>query len=305
MQRPWPALPKLRVLNGGVAAYPPGATFGPRQLPDYEFVWIMEGDAVAHFNTERLSAPAGTILLAQPGMTDSYDWAERCRTVHAFFHFQFAAPPLPWPAPATWPLTQGVPADDVLRPLFRYVLATLNQPEPLRSTLLTPCVDLMVRSFVTNNLKLVAEPRTELPAAVENALGFIRDMAQRDPAPAVTLGELARAAHVSPEHLCRLFRRNLNAGPLECLRRARLERAAALVGRSNLTFKEIAETTGFANPFHFSTAFKTVYRMSPRAYRAAVSEGRPPSQLTPTRAVAAGRLAGSQQTGGGTAGKSD
>lgn len=291
MRTPWPALANLRVLNGGVAAYPPGATFGPRLLPNYAFVWIMEGDAVAHFNDERLPAPAGTILLAHPGLTDRYEWAERGRTVHAFFHFQFDPPPPPWPAPATWPLAQLAPADDVLRPLFRYVLATLSQPEPLRTTLLTPCVDLLVRSFVTNKLKLGTEPRTKLPAAVENALSFIRDVAQRDPAPAITLGELARAAHVSPEHLCRLFRRSLNAGPLECLRRARLERAATLVGRSNLTFKEIAATTGFANPFHFSVAFKTVYGVSPRAYRTAIGAGRPPAELVPTRAVVTGLAA--------------
>lgn len=274
MHLPWPALANLRVHQGGVAVYPPGATFGPRRLPDYEFVWIIEGGASAHFNGRPLSAPAGTILLGQPGMTDSYEWAALTRTVHAFFHFQFDAPPAPWPPPSTWPLARAVPFDDVLRPLFRYMLATLAQPEPLRSTLLTPGAELMVRSFVTGKLGLVAEPRTELPPPVEKTLEFIRETARRDPAPAVTLADLARAAHVSAEHLCRLFRRSLDVAPLECLRLARLERAAALVGRSNLSFKEIAEATGFANAFHFSTAFKATYGLPPREYRTAISEGR-------------------------------
>jgi AraC-like DNA-binding protein len=228
---------------------------------------------VAYYDGQAVNAPAGTMLLAQPGMMDSYKWAERTRTVHAYLHFEFDVPRAPWPAPATWPLVQAVPSDDALPPLFRYVLALIGQPEPLRSTLLTPCVDLMVRSFVTGNRRLVAEPRTELPLPVEKTLEFIREVARRDPAPAVALADLARAAHVSAEHLCRLFRRTLNVGPLECLRLARLERAAALVGRSNLTFKEIAGITGFANPFHFSMAFKAAYGMAPRRYRAAVSAG--------------------------------
>jgi AraC-like DNA-binding protein len=211
-------------------------------------------------------------------MTDTYQWAQRTRTVHAFFHFQFDAPPAPWPSQSAWPLARLAPNDDVLRPLFRYILASSSQKEPLRSTLMAPCAELMVRSFVSGELGLVAEPRAELPQPVEKALDFIRSGARRDPAPTVTLADVARAAHVSPEHLCRLFQRSLNAGPLECLRLARLERAAALVGRSNLTFKEIAEITGFANPFHFSAAFKAIYGVPPRDYRLAISEGRPVRQ---------------------------
>ena len=273
MPRPWPALANLRVHYVGAVVYPPGATYGPAQLSEYEFVWIIEGDSMAYFDGQPLNAPAGTILLAHPYMTQRYEWAQLTRTVHAYFHFDFDSPAPPWPAPLGWPLVQTAPADDVLRPLFRYMLALVGQPEPLRSTLLTPCADLMVRSFVTGKQRLEAEPRTELPLPVEKTLEFIREAARRDPAPAIALADLARAAHVSPEHLCRLFRRSLNLGPLECLRLARLERAAALVGRSNLTFKEIAGTTGFANPFHFSMAFKAVYGMAPRAYRAAVSAG--------------------------------
>lgn len=274
----WPALKNLRVSRGGTVAYPPGATFGPRRLMDYEFVWIIEGGAVAHFDSQVLNAPPGTILLSRPGITDYFEWAKRARTVHAFFHFQCDQPVSPWPPPSAWPLMRATPPDDVLRPLFRYALAVLSQPEPLRSNLLMPCAELMLRSFVTGKLGLLAEPRAELPLPVEKALAFIRDVARQDPVPAVTLADLARAAHVSAEHLCRLFRRSLDARPLECLRLARLERAAALVGRSNLAFKEIAEATGFANPFHFSMAFKSAYGLPPRAYRLAIRNGHPVRQ---------------------------
>ena len=275
MPSSWPPLSHLQVLSGGVAVYPPGATFGPRQLWDYEFVWIIEGGAIAHFESETVPAPPGTIILARPGLTDRYTWAERARTVHAYFHFRFQSPPPPWPAPATWPLAQTVPREDILRPLFRYVLAALTEPEPLRSALATPAAELMVRSFVAGKSSLLPQPRTELPPPVERTLEFIGEAARRHPAPAITLADLARVAHVSGEHLCRLFRQNLAMSPLQCLRLARLDRAAGLVARSNLTFKEIAEITGFANPFHFSIAFKAIYGVPPSAYRLAVTEGRP------------------------------
>ncbi|HEY0007324.1 MAG TPA: hypothetical protein VGB55_01255, partial [Tepidisphaeraceae bacterium] len=50
----------------GIAMYPPGATFGPRRLGDYEFVWMIEGDAVYHCNGLDLPAPMGSILLCTP-----------------------------------------------------------------------------------------------------------------------------------------------------------------------------------------------------------------------------------------------
>ena len=31
--------------QSGIAGYPPGATFGPRLLYDFEFIWIIEGSA--------------------------------------------------------------------------------------------------------------------------------------------------------------------------------------------------------------------------------------------------------------------
>src|ERR1700752_3800704 len=37
---------RLAITAHGLADYPPGATFGPRTLRDYEFVLIVEGDVL-------------------------------------------------------------------------------------------------------------------------------------------------------------------------------------------------------------------------------------------------------------------
>lgn len=44
------AIDDLLLGNAGIAAYPPGATFGPRLHYDFEFLWVMEGDARARFD---------------------------------------------------------------------------------------------------------------------------------------------------------------------------------------------------------------------------------------------------------------
>ena len=242
-------------------------------MKDYEFVWIIEGHAVAYYDQQRIEAPPGSLLLCRPGMTDRYEWALDSRTIHAFFHFNFQSPRSGWPSIDSWPLIRQLPPDDIVRPLFRYVLAVHSVAEPLRSALLLPCVDLMARSFVSGKMATLLEPHSSFPPPVEAALKLIRENTFQEPSPPLNLQRLARAAHVTPEHLCRLFRRTLRRSPLECLRIARLERAATLLARSNLAVKQIADSTAFASPYHFSRMFRRMHGLSPRDYRKATREG--------------------------------
>lgn len=270
----WKPLQNLKVSQVGVAVYPPGATFGPRKLKDFEFVWIIEGEAVAQYDQRRIEAPAGTVLLCRAGMTDQYEWSKKRRTIHAFFHFDLGPLPKGWPPTNDWPLSHRLAEDDILRPLFRYVLRLHPLTEPLRSSQMLPTVEVMLKGFISGKFTIAAAPYAELPNAVECALVRIRDVVSQEPSPPVQLADLAKAAHVTPEHLCRLFRKTLDLGPLECVRLARLERAATLLARSNLAVKQITESTGWASPYHFSRRFREVHGMSPRAYRKAVREGK-------------------------------
>lgn len=264
----------LRVIRAGATVYPPGATFGPRRMTDFEFVWIIEGGAQVSFDDYLMDAPAGTVLLCRPGMTDCYEWSPHKESVHAFFHFEFT-PGAGWPPPAQWPLKCELTQEDILRPLFRYVLRLNALPEPLRSSLMTSCVESMLKSFISGAVNIIAEPSAELPVAVEKAMMLIREGLFQQPAPQLTLTQLARAAHVTPPHLCRLFRKALHRGPLECARLARLGRAAVLLARTNLPIKHVADSTGFQNPYHFARRFHDLYGLSPRGYRRACREGQP------------------------------
>lgn len=263
----------LLVSSAGIAAYPPGATFGPCLLYDFEFVWILEGAAVARFDGKEISAPRGAVLLGRPGMTVHYDWNREQRTIGAFLHFSFDYSTPEWPPMRDWPLVRQITSDDILQPLFRYVIGLAEGNAPTSGLLLESAIELMLHSFIAGRTAVASETIDKLPAAVEKALVAIRRSLVSDPPVPVSLTELARAAAVSPEHLCRLFRRHLDLGPLECAGLARLERAASLLVRTNLAAKEIAHATGFVSPYHFSNKFKQVYGVAPREYRRAMRAG--------------------------------
>lgn len=269
----YPDVQNVTVSTASVVVYPPGATLAQRLARDFEFVWIMEGASVAHFDEARIPAPPGAILLRRPGMRDGYEWAKEHRTVHAYFHFMMELPKSGWPSSSEWPAVRLTAGEDVLCPLFRYILSVHLMEEPIRSALLVPTVNLMLKSFVSGRYTQASEPNAQLPLPVEKAMEAIRRAIFFDPPKSLTLSTLARAAHVSPEHLCRLFRRSLNMGPLECARLARAQFAAMLLGRSMMTIKEVAEAAHFSNPYHFARVFRSVYRMTPSQYRREVAAG--------------------------------
>ena len=61
--------------------------------------------------------------------------------------------------------------------------------------------------------------------------------------------------------------------PLEFIRNIRLQRAAQLLEKSDLTIAEVAYEVGFNNPKIFSRYFKSVYQMLPSAYQKAKKSG--------------------------------
>ena len=81
--------------------------------------------------------------------------------------------------------------------------------------------------------------------------------------------DLARAAHLSPAHFSREFRRAFGETPHRYLLTRRLERAAALLRNTDRSVTEICLDVGLASLGSFSTSFRRAYGVSPGEYRAA------------------------------------
>jgi AraC-like DNA-binding protein len=82
-----------------------------------------------------------------------------------------------------------------------------------------------------------------------------------------TLEQIARECHVNGAYLCRLFRRFDHQSPYRYLLRLKMNLAAERLHQPGALIKQVAEQTGFSDPFHFSRAFKSVFGLSPDAFR--------------------------------------
>jgi AraC-like DNA-binding protein len=80
---------------------------------------------------------------------------------------------------------------------------------------------------------------------------------------------LARAAHLSPAHFSREFRRAFGEPPHKYLLTRRLERAAALLRNADRNVADICLAVGLKSVGSFTTSFGRAFGMSPTAYRAA------------------------------------
>ena len=80
---------------------------------------------------------------------------------------------------------------------------------------------------------------------------------------------LARAAHLSPAHFSREFRRAFGEPPHKYLLTRRLERAAALLRNTDRTVADICLTVGLRSVGSFTSSFGRAFGLSPTAYRAA------------------------------------
>ena len=80
-----------------------------------------------------------------------------------------------------------------------------------------------------------------------------------------TLEEIARAVSVEASSVCRWFRRYQGTSPYQYLMRRKMNLAAEYLIENGGLVKEVAQRVGFADPYHFSRAFKSVHGVAPRS----------------------------------------
>jgi AraC family transcriptional regulator len=272
----------LTVSGSGVAVYPPGATFGPRRLPDFEFVWLLQGTAEWHYDQGTVALGPSSLLLGRPGMRDSFIWDRARPTRHAYLHFQLAGQLSELPDPAHWPLVRMLPDDDPLRPLLRYLLGLSKEGSASGSGDHWETVQEVLRLVLTLFVRGPLPDRDAklVPAQLDTLLEFVR-AAWSPPARTrpLSLRELAAGACISAGYLSRLFCHHYGTGPVAAFELLRLARAATLLSRSNLSVAAVAHDCGFANPYHFSRRFHRVYGEPPGRYRRASSRLEPAEPL--------------------------
>ena len=276
-------IPEIRINSTGLADYPMGTSFGPRELHDFEFVWIERGDCQWISGGKTLSCPPGTVILCQPGMRDRFVWDRQQTTRHGYVHFEFLDgldEPLP--------LFRHCQGGDVLRPMLRHTVWLADQDTPLTDQLAAQALRQALGWYKSGFFMHGGQPLAEEQHPVlSRALGVLKDRWRNGPKKPPGVAEWAAMSGVSRGHLARVCKRQLDVSPGELLRLLRLEHGLLMLTRSDLKIQSISALCGFASPFHFSRCCKEAYGFSPREIRDRSNAGddRPPSPVSGIRSI--------------------
>jgi AraC-like DNA-binding protein len=129
--------------------------------------------------------------------------------------------------------------------------------DTLREAMLTVTLALYRRVLEAGEAQL--DTRAHL---VRRAAEFVRGSGGRP----LTLADVARAVHVSPNYLTGLFRAESGVPLGQFILSERMQLAQARLQRAGVTVKAVALELGFADPFSFSRTFKRVTGRAPRHF---------------------------------------
>src|SRR5690606_34360806 len=98
---------------------------------------------------------------------------------------------------------------------------------------------------------------------IRKAIAFVEEKVSD---PEFSVEDLSRELGMSRVHLYKKLMALTGKGPLEFIRTIRLQRAAQLLEKSQLTISEVAYQVGFNNPKYFAKYFKEEFGMLPSVY---------------------------------------
>jgi len=83
----------------------------------------------------------------------------------------------------------------------------------------------------------------------------------------LSLVDLAKLVHLSPQHFANLFRESTGLAPHQYVLRERVQKARSLLAQTSLPIVDVSLAVGFANQSHFTEVFHRLVGMTPKRHR--------------------------------------
>ena len=151
---------------------------------------------------------------------------------------------------------------------FRGILAEQSKPGPgteaMTSALMFQCLVHLLRRLT----EAADCPLPWLSALEDRRLARAMDRILENPGGVHTVESLADEAGMSRSTFAERFAVSFGRPPMALVHHVRMQRAAHLLKRGDLSINEVADRVGFSSRSHFSRVFKTHTGTGPAAYRA-------------------------------------
>jgi AraC family transcriptional regulator of arabinose operon len=229
---------------------------------DYHFLYLQSGWLDIEVGTVQARLTRGQCAVFLPNVRQKYSFTAAGDPVSLFLHFTGRAAAEAMQFLHSEENIIYTISDQVLfESLFKRLnyLQNVQQTAPMQileeNSILLQLITILCRSSVKNEVT----PRSD----ILNAMEYMREHMQEQ----INFQKFAEALHLSYSRFAHLFTQSVGISPQQYLLRLRLDRARGLLRDSSMSVSEIADSTGFNDPFYFSRKFSNVFGLSPRKFR--------------------------------------
>lgn len=157
--------------------------------------------------------------------------------------------------------------DPFIRELGIMLTAEINSPHPAGRMYGESLVDTLaahlLRHYTTASRRLPEVNGGLSGHKLRRATDYIHDNLAHD----LSLAEIADVVDLSTYHFVRAFKQTTGQTPYQYLLKSRVERAKQLLAGTELPLAEIGYLVGFNSQSHFTTSFRRLARLTPKAFR--------------------------------------
>lgn len=252
---------RLAVLCGGVEHCAANYAISRRSFPFYSVEFVAHGSGQLKLKGRSHPLQPGSVFSYGPGIAQEITTEPKRPLVKYFIDFtgRDAVKLL-----ATARLKPGAVASvfppGEIQPLFDELIRNGRRGTPGAHEI---CLQLL-RGLILK----ITDARAPLPGRDTLAFGtyqHCREHIQNNFLKLRSIEQAAAECHLDDTYLCRLFQRYDHQSPYRWLVRLKMNHAAERLQVPGTLVKQVAEEAGFANQFHFSRVFKSVFGLSPRA----------------------------------------
>lgn len=229
----------------------------------YGLELVVQGKGFLQIGSKNHALLPGHLFLYGPGIAHRIHCDPRSPMVKYFVDFsgnlsrEFGHLNVIAPGEVRW-----TPELDIFRQLFDDMIKEGKKAIPARREICALQMKLLL-------LKTMESGNAQKPAYSQSfaKLSWCRRWIDEHATEINGLQDVAKAAHLDPRYICRLFKRAKLPSPYEYLVTCRMNRAAELLGTTNAPIKDVAAQCGYPDPLHFSRVFKNHFSFPPSEFR--------------------------------------
>lgn len=162
-------------------------------------------------------------------------------------------------------LDDSNPIKSELEPLINN-LTDINWPDGNKNELLIKARLLEIMHIIKNHCKKAQgdeKNANEVNRKIKKSLIYLETNYHEN----ITIAQIAKVSNFSESYFSKLFRQLTGSSFTRYLKDYRLERAAQMLRNSDSRVSDVAFLVGFNNLSYFTRAFKTKYKINPKAYK--------------------------------------